>query len=93
MPGLSAALLNCFLERRITCIMYSLGGLCIVCCIMYSCLARVFVKRACGDGIFWHAEQGWRGGQPGEKMLVPPLETLDILGSRGYNTNMYKKGA
>ena len=38
--GLSVALPDCFLERRITCIMYTLAVLCIVC--------AGHCRRACG---------------------------------------------
>ena len=65
--GLSAALPDCFLERRITYIMYSFGGLCIVCA---GILPAVF-WRACGVVFFWRAEQGQRGGDRVRKCWYP----------------------
>lgn len=53
---------------------------------------RACLSSGCGV-VFFCAEQGREEGRQGVEMLVPPLETLDILGSRGYDTNMYKKGA
>ncbi len=74
--GLSVALLDCFFERRITYIMYTLGVLCIVC----ARVLPVVFRWACGGGIFWRAEQWWEGWQQGEKMLVPTLHPCEKSG-------------
>ena len=66
--GLSVALLDYFLKRRIICIMYSLGGLCIVC----AGILPAGFRRACGGGgIFWAAKTGAGGVAAMRKCWYP----------------------
>ena len=63
------ALFDRFLKRRITYIMYSLGGLCIVCT---GIVPAVFLAGLWG-GIFLGGGTVAEGWWQGERMLVPPL--------------------
>lgn len=67
--GLSAALPDCFLERRITYIMYSLSVLCIVCVEYHGRTLGGLV----GVVFFWASGTVAEGGGGYEKMLVPTL--------------------
>lgn len=59
--GLSAALPDYFLEKRITYIMYSLGGLCIVC----AGTLPAGLLAALRGGIFLGARNSGEGGATG----------------------------